>query len=45
MVMDKNLNLVKDFHKKFEVPILKKPSLVSKDRYEFRYALMKEEVE
>ena len=43
--MTKRLDLVKEFHKKFKVPILKKPSLISKDRFDLRYALMKEEVE
>jgi len=43
--MTNRINLVKKFHKKFKVPILKKPSLVPKDRSELRYALMKEEVE
>lgn len=39
------INLVKSFHKKFKVPILKKPSLIPKDRSDLRYELMKEEVE
>lgn len=43
--MPKRINLVKEFHKKFKVPVLKKPSLIGKDRMELRYALMKEEVE
>ena len=37
--------MVKNFHKKFNVPVLKKPSLIPKDRSDLRYALMKEEVE
>ena len=43
--MPKAINLVKAFHKKFKVPVLKKPSLIPKDRYNLRYALMKEEVD
>ena len=43
--MKKELNLVKNFHKKFKVPILKKPSLIPRDRSDLRYDLMKEEVE
>ena len=43
--MPKRINLVKDFHKKFKVPILKKPSLISKDRSDLRYESMREEVE
>lgn len=43
--MKTRINLVKDFHKKFKVPILEKPSLISKDRSNLRYELMKEEVE
>ncbi len=39
------INLVKAFHKKFKVPILKNPSLINKDRAELRYSLMREEVE
>ncbi len=43
--MKKQLNLVKDFHKKFNVPVLNKPSLIPKDRSGLRYRLMKEEVD
>jgi predicted HAD superfamily Cof-like phosphohydrolase len=43
--MTKRIDLVKAFHKKFKVPILKKPSLIPKDRSDLRYALMKEEVD
>lgn len=43
--MKKRMDLVKEFHKKFKVPVLKKPSLIPKDRYNLRYELMKEEVE
>lgn len=43
--MTKAINLVKKFHKKFNVPILKNPSLIPKDRSNLRYELMKEEVE
>ncbi len=43
--MKKQLNLVKDFHEKFNVPVLDKPSLIPKDRSDLRYCLMKEEVD
>ncbi len=43
--MEKRLKLVKKFHKKFNVPVLKKPSLIPKDRSDFRYTLMKDEVD
>ena len=43
--MKKQLDLVKKFHKKFRVPVLKKPSLIAKDRSNLRHKLMKEEVE
>lgn len=42
--MTKRIDLVKKFHKKFKVPVLKKPSLIPKDRSNLRYELMKEEV-
>ena len=42
--MVKAINLVKKFHKKFKVPILKNPSLIKKDRSSLRYKLMREEV-
>ena len=42
--MAKRIDLVKKFHKKFKVPVLKKPSLIPKDRSKLRYELMKEEV-
>ena len=43
--MKKQLDLVKKFHKKFKVPVLKKPSLIPEDRSNLRYSLMKEEIE
>jgi predicted HAD superfamily Cof-like phosphohydrolase len=43
--MTDRIKLVKKFHKKFKVPDHKTPSLISKDRYDLRYSLMKEEVE
>ncbi len=43
--MDKYLEFVKNFHNKFNVPVLEKPSLISKDRSDFRFLLMKDEVE
>ena len=42
--MLKQLNLVRDFHEKFQVPILDKPSLIPKDRSDLRYRLIEEEV-
>ncbi|MFO7710654.1 MAG: nucleoside triphosphate pyrophosphohydrolase family protein [Candidatus Woesearchaeota archaeon] len=39
-----DLNLVKAFHEKFEVPVLSKPSLISADRAKLRFNLMQEEV-
>ncbi len=42
--MIKQLNLVNEFHKKFHVPSLDKPSLIPSDRYDLRYRLMEEEV-
>ena len=43
--MKKELKLVEEFHKKFKVPVLNEPSLISKKRAEFRFKLMKDEVE
>lgn len=42
--MQKELELVKVFHEKFNVPVLKNPSLIAKDRYDLRYSLIEEEV-
>ena len=42
--MQKELELVNVFHEKFNVPVLKNPSLIAKDRYDLRYSLMEEEV-
>lgn len=42
--MKKELDLVRKFHEKFRVPVLKKPSLIPEDRSKFRYSLMEEEV-
>lgn len=42
--MIKQLNLVDEFHKKFHVPTLDKPSLIPDDRSDLRYKLMEEEV-
>ena len=42
--MNTQLELVKQFHEKFQVPIKKKPSLTAKDRAELRHALMNDEV-
>ena len=35
---------MKIFHEKFHVPVLNEPSLISRDRSDFRHALMEEEV-
>lgn len=43
--MTKRVDLVKKFHKKFKVPILKKPSLIPLDRSTLRYELIREEVD
>lgn len=43
--MTNRIELVKEFHKKFKVPVLVKPSLIPADRATHRYNLMKEEVE
>ncbi len=42
--MKKELKLVKDFHKKFKVPVAKKPKNISKDRFAFRYNFLLEEI-
>jgi len=42
--MKKELDLVNEFHKKFNVPTLNKPSLIPSDRSNLRYSLMEEEV-
>jgi predicted HAD superfamily Cof-like phosphohydrolase len=42
--MKKQLALVEEFHTKFKAPVLDQPSLICKDRYELRHALMKDEV-
>ena len=42
--MKQELALVAEFHKKFDGPILETPSLIPKDRTDFRYKLMSEEV-
>ena len=34
-----------EFHKKFQVGVNKKPSLINLERYDLRYKLMKDEVE
>ena len=43
--MQKELKLVEEFHKKFKAPVAKNPTLISKDRSDLRYKLMREEVE
>lgn len=43
--MNFELNLVKEFHEKFDVPILVEPFLIPDERSSLRYKLIKEEVE
>lgn len=43
--MNKSLALVRAFHEKFHGPVLGAPSLIAEDRSDFRYHLMKGEVE
>lgn len=43
--MHPHLQLVADFHKKYDAPILSAPSPIVKDRWELRYKLMREELE
>lgn len=43
--MNPQLQLVKEFHEKFNVPIANHPQLIAKNRYEFRHTFMREEVE
>lgn len=42
--MKKELTLVAEFHKKLGSPVLQAPSLIPKDRSNFRHRLMSEEV-
>lgn len=42
--MQKELKLVKEFHKKFKAPVLSEPSLISGGRGKFRFDLMNDEV-
>lgn len=44
MHMERQMLMVQQFHEKFNVPVLKKPALIPKDRSELRHALMEEEV-
>ena len=43
--MQRELKLVKEFHKKFKVLVSDKPSLIPEDRSSNRYRLMRDEVE
>ncbi len=43
--MKKELKLVEEFHRKFRVPVGAVPTLISEERSDLRYKLMKEEVE
>ena len=38
------LDLVREFHEKFAVPVLSEPSLIPADRYQLRHKLMSDEV-
>jgi predicted HAD superfamily Cof-like phosphohydrolase len=42
--MNKQLELVKEFHEKFKAPVLDEPSLIPCDRSSLRHNLMEEEV-
>lgn len=42
--MEKELKLVEEFHNKFRQPVLKGAALIPKDRSDFRYKIMAEEV-
>lgn len=42
--MNTNLELTKQFHEKFEIPINDFPMIISKDRANFRYKFMIEEI-
>ena len=43
--MKEELELLKEFHKKYNVPILQVPTMIDKDRAKLRYNIIKEEVE
>lgn len=43
--MQKELELVAEFHKKFSAPIAARPFLIPKDRFELRHKLMHDEVQ
>ena len=43
--MNEKIDLVKNFHNKFKVPVLEKPSLIPEERFQLRYKLMRDEVE
>ncbi|MBP9711565.1 MAG: nucleoside triphosphate pyrophosphohydrolase family protein [Candidatus Pacebacteria bacterium] len=43
--MHKELDLVRQFHEKFQTPVLEQPSLIPEDRFLNRYKLMHDEVE
>ena len=45
MDMRDQLALVREFHEKFQVPVLEKPSLIPEDRSTLRHLLMRDEVE
>ncbi len=43
--MNKQLELVREFHEKFKQPILPAPALIPEDRSNLRYRLMNDEVQ
>ena len=45
MKMEKDVKKVEDLHKKFTLPVRENPSLIPKNEFEFRYQLIKEEME
>jgi len=42
---NEELKKVMEFHKKFKVPIAPEPTLISENRFELRYNIIKEEIE
>lgn len=42
---DKRMKMVGEFHTKYRIPVLDKPSLIPKDRTDLRYKLIDDEVQ
>ena len=45
MAIKSQLEMVKQFHQKFRVPVASTPTIIAPDRYDLRHRLMAEEVE